>query len=134
LHRHERNINAAAGTPSTIQCTNVTWIPANRSSIPMPIRFGGVPTGVATPPIDAPNDVISIVTSASCRAPAVPRRAWCVTTDSPIGNIMAVAAVLLIHIESSSVIPPYTTRMRQALVPTYQSHWPSSTTSAHPVR
>ena len=33
----------------------------------MPIRFGGVPTGVAMPPTDAPNDVISISPSANRR-------------------------------------------------------------------
>ena len=33
----------------------------------MPIRFGGVPTGVAIPPTDAPNEVRSISPSANCR-------------------------------------------------------------------
>ena len=44
--------------------------PAIRSSMPMPIRFGGVPTGVPMPPIDAPNEVISIIASANCRTRA----------------------------------------------------------------
>ena len=32
---------------------------------PMPIRLGGVPTGVARPPTEAPNDVISIIPMAN---------------------------------------------------------------------
>ena len=106
------------GTPSTIQWKNVTWMPVRRSSMPMPIRFGGVPTGVPMPPIEAPNDVISITTSANWRAPAAPPRARCAHIDSPMGYIIAVVAVLLIHIERSMVIPPNTSRMRVALVPT----------------
>ncbi len=86
--------------------------------MPMPIRFGGVPTGVPMPPIDAPNEVMSIVTSANWRAPEAPLRARCAQIDSPIGNIIAVVAVLLIHMESSIVMPPKTSMMRVALVPT----------------
>ena len=40
--------------------------PTSFSSMPMPMRLGGVPTGVAIPPIEAPNDVMSIITSANC--------------------------------------------------------------------
>ena len=74
-----------------------------RWSMPMPIRFGGVPTGVPMPPIDAPNDVISIIASANLRIAAAELAAHpvrrCATIDRPIGNIIAVVAVLLIHIE-----------------------------------
>ena len=84
----------------------------------MPMRFGGVPTGVAMPPIEAPNEVISIITSANCRAPVAPVRARCATIDRPMGYIIAVVAVLLIHIESSVVTAPKATRMRPALAPT----------------
>ena len=70
----------------------------------MPIRFGGVPTGVAMPPIDAPNDVISIMPSAKRRTaacwPVAVRCRWAMI-DRPIGNIIAVVAVLLIHIDST---------------------------------
>jgi hypothetical protein len=86
--------------------------------MPMPIRFGGVPTGVAMPPIDAPNAVMSIITNANWRAPAMPLRARCATIDRPIGNIIAVVAVLLIHIDRTVVTAPNMMRMRVALVPT----------------
>ena len=75
----------------------------------MPIRFGGVPTGVPMPPIDAPNAVISIMPARSGAAPsgdAVPRRPTWATIDSPIGNIIAVVAVLLIHIEMQVATAP----------------------------
>ena len=42
-------------------------VTAMRSSMPMPIRLGGVPTGVAIPPTDAPKEVRSIKPSANCR-------------------------------------------------------------------
>ena len=69
--------------------------------MPMPIRFGGVPIGVPMPPIEAPNAVISIIAIANSRLSAPtpdPSVRWA-TIDSPIGNIIAVVAVLLIHIE-----------------------------------
>ena len=72
-----------------------------RSSMPMPIRFGGVPIGVPIPPIDAPNAAISIIAVAKLRLATFDSRPlvrWA-TIDSPIGNIIAVVAVLLIHIE-----------------------------------
>ena len=79
--------------------------PAIRFSMPMPIRFGGVPIGVPMPPIDAPNAQISIIAIANSRLPASahgPAVRWA-TIDSPIGNIIAVVAVLLIHIEIAAV-------------------------------
>ena len=57
-------------------------------------------------------------TSANCRAPAVPPRARCAHIDSPMGYIIAVVAVLLIHIDSSIVTPPKTSMIRVALAPT----------------
>ena len=78
----------------------------------MPIRFGGVPTGVAMPPTDAPNDVISISPSANRRtrpraaSSGGARRIRWLTIASPIGNIIAVVAVLLIHIEIAVATPP----------------------------
>ena len=36
-----------------IQRKNEIWTPARLRSMPMPIRFGGVPTGVAMPPAEA---------------------------------------------------------------------------------
>ena len=74
----------------------------------MPIRFGGVPIGVPMPPIDAPNAAISIIAIAKLRLPRSDSRPLvrCATIDSPIGNIIAVVAVLLIHIEMPAATPP----------------------------
>ncbi len=73
------------------------------------MRFGGVPTGVAIPPIDAPKDVMSIIAIANLRSdsspPDAPRRS-CATIETPIGNIIAVVAVLLIHIEMTVATNP----------------------------
>ena len=77
--------------------------------MPIPIRFGGVPTGVPMPPIDGPNDVISIIASANrrtMRLVAATVRDRCAMIDKPIGNIIAVVAVLLIHIESAVQTAP----------------------------
>jgi hypothetical protein len=97
------------GTPSVIHSKNDTRCPASRSSMPTPMRLGGVPTGVPIPPIDAANDVISIIAIANrrtCSRDAVAEvRARCDTIDSPIGNIMAVVAVLLIHIDTTMHTP-----------------------------
>ena len=49
------------GTPTIIHPVNVTLMSAVVRSRPMPIRFGGVPTGVPIPPIVAANDVTSII-------------------------------------------------------------------------
>ena len=91
-----------SGTPMAIQRKKPMCVPVMRSMSPIPIRFGGVPTGVAIPPTEAPNEVMSIITVANLRSasscPADPLRN-CATIDTPIGNIIAVVAVLLIHIE-----------------------------------
>ena len=89
----------AAGTPMAIHWKNVISTSAKRCSMPMPMRLGGVPTGVPIPPMEAANDVMSIAARANCRAPVPPVRARCAAIDSPIGYIMAVVAVLLIHME-----------------------------------
>ncbi len=97
-----RNRIVTTGTPIAIHEKKEIRTPAIFSSMPMPIRFGGVPTGVPMPPIDGPNDVISIMASAKRRTSAgcvVAVRIRCATIDSPMGNIIAVVAVLLIHIE-----------------------------------
>ena len=72
-----------------------------RFNMPIPIRLGGVPIGVPMPPTEAPNAVISIIAVAKSRLPfsdSRPAVMWA-TIERPIGNIMAVVAVLLIHIE-----------------------------------
>ncbi len=48
------------GTPISIQRKNPMSTPSWERMKPSPIRFGGVPTGVASPPMDAANDVISM--------------------------------------------------------------------------
>ncbi len=55
------------GTPIAIHWKKSMWTCVMRSIMPMPIRFGGVPTGVAMPPIEAPNEVISIIAMANLR-------------------------------------------------------------------
>ncbi len=92
------------GTPIAIHEKNGTSTPVSRRRKPIPIRLGGVPTGVAMPPIDAPND--------ADRRSAAPNRCEpcpCVSSparsDSPIGSIIATVAVLLIHIEIAQAMP-----------------------------
>ena len=75
----------------------------------MPIRFGGVPIGVPIPPIDAPNAVISIIVGRESRlagASAFRRPVRCARSRARSGNIIAVVAVLLIHIEMPATTPP----------------------------
>ncbi len=91
-----------------------------RSSMPMPIRFGGVPIGVPMPPIEAPNAAINIIAVAKFRLAGCDSRPCvrCATIDRPIGNIIAVVAVLLIHIEMPVATAPKTNRIRVGLPPT----------------
>ncbi len=83
------------------------------------MRLGGVPTGVPMPPIEDENDVISIIAIAnranalSCLRP----RPISASTASPRGNIIAVVAVLLIHMEITQVTDEYTTTRRKPLRP-----------------
>jgi hypothetical protein len=81
---------------------------AMRCSLPIPIRFGGVPIGVPMPPIDAPNAATSIIAVATSLLAGSDSRppVRCATIDRPIGNIMAVVAVLLIHIEIPAPTAP----------------------------
>ena len=83
-------------------------MPAMRFSMPIPIRFGGVPIGVPMPPIEAPNAAISIIAMAKLRVPVSACRpsVRCATIERPIGNIIAVVAVLLIHIEIAAATKP----------------------------
>ena len=48
------------GTPISNHWKNVISTPSWDRMKPMPIRFGGVPTGVASPPTEAANEVMSI--------------------------------------------------------------------------
>jgi len=68
---------------------------------PIPIRLGGVPTGVARPPIEAAKAVESKsrvpYCGLSCPFRGCDSRK--LRIETPIGNIIAVVAVLLIHID-----------------------------------
>jgi len=84
-------------------------MPARFRSMPRPIRFGGVPTGVPTPPMEAAKVSISISRRAKRRTPAGLPAALsvrCVTIESAMGNSIAAVAVLLIHIESAVATAP----------------------------
>ena len=71
------------------------------SIIPIAIKFGGVPTGVAIPPIEEANAMVSIKPVLYLYllklSPLSDVRVFKILI--PIGNIMAVVAVLLNHIE-----------------------------------
>ena len=67
-HQHQRHAEPHPGE-------EVTGWPPSRAMQPMPIRLGGVPTGVAMPPTDAANDVISIMLMAKRRTRVRRRRA-----------------------------------------------------------
>ncbi len=84
------------------------------------MRLGGVPTGVARPPTEAPNDVISIIPMANRAAgdrpgagapgvgssPRSPAPTTCAAIARPIGYIIAVVATLLIQAEMNVVTAP----------------------------
>ena len=95
----------AASTGRT-RCARRRCAPA----CPMPIRLGGVPMGVPIPPTDAPNAAHQHHRGRERRGCARVRlagpRVRCATIDSPIGNIIAVVAVLLIHIEIAVATAP----------------------------
>ena len=79
-----------------------------------------MPIGVPIPPIDAPKAAISIMAVAKLRLAASDSRPlvrWA-TIDSPIGNIIAVVAVLLIHMEMPVATAPKTSRILVGLPPT----------------
>ena len=57
------NSSSKIGTPSAIHEKNGTPTPVARRRKPIPIRFGAVPTGVPSPPIDAPSDADSSSTA-----------------------------------------------------------------------
>ncbi len=89
----------------------------------MPIRLGGVPTGVASPPTDAANEVISMSAVAyrgSIRT-SVPDVLSAPRIERPIPNIIAVVAVLEIHAEMSAVARPKASRIRLGRAPTHGS-------------
>src|SRR5712691_2694710 len=107
------------------------------------MTFGGVPIGVANPPIDAENEVINIspvaylgsncdefgvrsseggiddlsfVPPSALRIP--PSFPSTFRIDNPMANIIAVVAVLLIQAETNAVVAPNANRTRDGLPPT----------------
>ena len=80
---------------------------------PMPIRFGGVPIGVKSPPRDAAYAIISISAEAKRRGGAAPRAgSMAASTDCAIGSIIAVVAVFEIQAETNAVVRPSPTKAR----------------------
>ena len=79
------------------------------------MRLGGVPNGVAIPPIDAPQAMAMQIAAANpgtaCRCS---RRA---TSASATGSMISVAAVLAIHIEASAVASSMPSTSRRGEVP-----------------
>ena len=80
------------GKPTHIQPKKSMPRPASASAR-KPMRFGGVPTGVPSPPMDAPHAIESTMAARYFLSSTV--RA----IERPMGNTTAVAAALLIHID-----------------------------------
>ena len=104
------------GTANSIHSMNVIRTSRKSPSMPITIRFGGVPTGVAMPPREHPSAVISIS--------AVPYERGTSLSDSmnamrdiPIGTSIAAVAVLLIHAERNAASTPYAIRIRVGRAP-----------------
>ena len=89
-----------------ISISGITW-----RILLSPMMLGGVPMGVARPPIDAAKAFDSNSTAPKPGARRRPPACASSTdnTDTPIGNIIATVAVLLIHILKpavASIMPP----------------------------
>jgi len=115
-----KNSTRLIGAAKRIQVKNEMLTPRISSSIPMPIRFGGVPTGVAMPPMLHENAIInsSAIEYLPCPS-ASPRPAGSVrNTPRPIGSIIAVVAVLEIHIDKNQAMAPNASRILHGWLPT----------------
>jgi len=82
-----------------IQSTNPISMPASRRAASA-TALGGVPMGVAMPPMFAPNGTARMTPRWNA-SPARTSR----SSGAMIASIMAVVAVLLIHIEKNAVMP-----------------------------
>ena len=104
--RHRRERQRDHRQPSAIQAKNGRSMPVSRRRKPMPIRLGGVPTGVAsrrsTPRTRSTAAAPPQARRRLASPPPATRASAAATT--PIGNIIAVVAVLLIHIEISALV------------------------------
>ena len=109
-----------AGTPISMYSPNPIGRWTSEPAAAAMIRLGGVPIGVAMPPTEGPKVAISIMAVAKLRLAGSDSRPFvrCETIDNPMGNIIAVVAVLLIHIEMHVATAPNTSRMRVGLPPT----------------
>src|SRR3990170_8053960 len=105
------------GRAKPIHSRNVILTPARVSIMPMPIRFGGVPIGVAIPPTDAPYATMSITAVEYVSLKCLPPSASFIVLISPmaIGSIIAATAVLLIHMEMLAEISPIAKRILNGL-------------------
>ena len=113
-------LTAIIGIPISNHWKKVTSTPSGERMNPIPIRLGGVPTRVVSPPIEAANEVISISALAyrgSRSAPAA-RERRAARIESPMPNIIAVVAVLEIQAEMSAVAAPKATRILAGRAPT----------------
>src|SRR5436305_1354408 len=86
------------------------------------MMFGGVPIGVARPPMEAANEVISIRPVAYRRWIGLPPACSLSNRKAriarPMANIIAVVAVLEIQAEMKAVTAPKANRMRPGRAPT----------------
>ena len=115
------NSTVTTGTPNSIHLRKLILICNSCWMKPRPITFGGVPMGVARPPIEAAKLVIRASPVAyrrsSCPPPvAGPYRNRRIET--PIASIMAVVAVFEIHADNPAVTSPNASRMRLGFPPT----------------
>src|SRR6186997_368538 len=108
-----QNSSRTAGTPISIHLRKLMSTPSWERMNPIPLTLGGVPTGVARPPIEAANEVISI-SAVGYRGSTASD--WdlrmAARIDRAIPNIMAVVAVFEIHQEISAVTAPKASRIR----------------------
>jgi hypothetical protein len=114
------NRTRTMGTPTSIQLKKGISTRSWERMKPRPMTLGGVPTGVASPPTEAANEVISMS--------AVAYPGWIVALasgarsaarmESPIPYIIAVVAVLEIQAEISAVTAPKASKIRLGRAPT----------------
>src|SRR5688572_24187129 len=103
------------GAPIIAHLKKGNSTPTMRRMKPSPMTLGGVPMGVASPPMEAENDVISMSAVAKRGLSSTPpsRRSYRnARMLRPMANIMAVVAVFDIQAEVKAVTAPKANRMR----------------------
>ena len=122
------NMSAQTGSAASIHWVNEIRSPVASSIRPRPIRFGGLPTGVSSPPTLAPYASISIsATPTRSRVGSKPswttprsrmRLAITARMPSAVGSSIATVAVLETKADSPQVIAPNATITRVVVFPT----------------